>query len=328
MPLHTKFGATGNRLWPHALLAHITRGTRVINIERLAQMSVIVIGAIALFSALDALENIFAPLALALMAGVVMSPLTDFWENRGFPTVIGALIGMTVTLLIIAGLATVFYPLAAQLIDQAPKVWSDMQDTIRIFKSALGDLSKMGDTVTAAVSDSSNAAAPAAPAAEGVALPTITDALMVAPTVLSQILIFAGALFFFLLTRTEIYNWAALKLSNQGERAQTALKLRNAERYVARYFGTITLINLGLGVCVGTALQLLGMPGAALWGVVTFLLNFVVYLGPAIIMVALAFAGVAAFDDGMALTPMAVYLTLNAARRSLSPPHSSGAICR
>ncbi|SEN98502.1 Predicted PurR-regulated permease PerM [Pseudorhodobacter antarcticus] len=288
------------------------------NIERLAQISVIVIGTIALFSALNTLESIFAPLALALMAGVVMSPVTDFGEQRGFPPVIGALTGLTVTLGLLTGLGLVFYPLMAQLVDQAPKVWFDMQDTIRLLKSMLGDLSDMGNSVTAAVSPSTTT--PNATANEGVALPSITDALMVAPAIVSQTLIFAGALFFFLLTRTQIYNWAALKLSNPGERAQTALKLRNAERYVARYFGTITLINIALGFCVGTVLQVLGMPGAALWGVVAFLLNFVVYLGPAIIAIALTFAGVAVFDGSMTLAPMGAYLTLNAIEAQFITP--------
>lgn len=284
-------------------------------IERLAQMSLIVIGAIALFSALNVLESIFAPLVLALMAGVVMSPLSDFWEDRGFPSVIGALLGLALTLLVITALTLVFYPIISQLVDQAPKVWSDMQDSILILKAMLGDLSKMGSSVTEAVSPDASATP-----AEAVALPSITDALMVAPAILSQILIFAGALFFFLLTRTEIYNWAALRLSNQGERAQTALKLRNAERFVARYFGAITLINAGLGTCVAIALQLLGMPGAILWGLVAFLLNFVVYLGPAIILVGLSFAGVAVFDGGMALAPAAAYLTLNAIEAQFATP--------
>lgn len=276
----------------------------MINLERLAQMSVILIGVIALFAALDALEGIFAPLTLALMTGVVLSPLSDFWEDRGYPSLIAALTGLTLTLLVLTGLALVFYPVVTQLVEQAPKVWYDMQDTVNVVRAMLTGLSEMGDSMSEVVG----------PAAEGeaVALPSVTDAILIAPAILSQILVFAGTLFFFLLTRTEIYNWAALKLSSQGERAKTALNLRNAERSVSRYFVTITLINIGLGTLVALGLQLIGMPGAMLWGVVAFLLNFVVYLGPAVFVVALLFAGVAAFDGGMALVPAAMFFGLNA----------------
>ncbi|MEZ5779800.1 MAG: AI-2E family transporter [Paracoccaceae bacterium] len=282
-------------------------------LDRLSKISIIVVGAIALFAALDALEGIFAPLALALVTGVVLSPLSDFWESRGYPTVIGALLGLIATLAVIAGLTLVFQPVIAQLVDQAPKVWSDMQETIRTIRSLLRGLADVTDDIGKAVSPEAGAATnDAKPAAEGMAMPTVADAVMVAPAVLSQLLIFAGTLFFFVLTRTEIYDWAALRLSERGERAQTALKLRRAERQVSRYFLTITMINAGLGAATAVALQMLGMPGAMLWGVVGFLLNFIVYLGPAIFVVTLLFAGVAVFDGWLAVGPALSFVALNA----------------
>ena len=39
------------------------------------------------------------------------------------------------------------------------------------------------------------------------------------------------------------------------------------ERELSRYLGTITLINIGLGLCVGLALWALGVPNPVLWGV-------------------------------------------------------------
>ena len=57
--------------------------------------------------------------------------------------------------------------------------------------------------------------------------------------------------------------------------------------------------------------ETLGVPGAILWGVVGFLLNFVVYLGPAVFTVALLFAGIAAFDGWLALAPAAGFVMLN-----------------
>ena len=283
-------------------------------LDRLAKVSVVIIGVIAAFATLDALESIFAPLALALVAGVVLSPLSDFWERRGYSSVVGALVGLAATLVVTASFALIFHPVIVQLVDQAPKVWSDMQETIRTVRGLLRGLSDVTEGVSEAIAPEANAASPAAPVAEGaegVELPTVTDAVLAAPLIVSQILIFAGALFFFLLTRTEIYDWAAKLVPDRGERAQFARKLRHAEREVSRYFVTITMINAGLGTAIAAALQVLGMPGAILWGVVGFLLNFIVYLGPAIFMVALLFAGVAVFDGSLALAPAASFLILN-----------------
>jgi predicted PurR-regulated permease PerM len=277
-------------------------------IERLAHFAVIVIGVVALFTALNAVESVFAPLALALVAGVVLSPVSDFGDRLGLPPVVGALVSLFLTLLILAVLAAALQPIIARMMEEAPKIWSDMQDTLAFFQQMLAGFSDLKDDVSAALAPQ----AQAAEAEPGMALPSVTDALLLAPAVAAQLLIFAGALFFFLMTRQDIYDWAARRLSEPTERAQTARRLRDAERLVSRYFLTITVINIGLGIMTAAVLQLLGLPGAALWGLVACLLNFVLYLGPALVAVALVFAGVAAFDGGYSLLPAAAFVTLNA----------------
>ena len=292
------------------------------NLDRLTKISIVIIGMVATFAALETLEGIFAPLALALVAGVVLSPLSDFWEARGYSSVVGAVLGLVATLLVMASFALIFHPVVAQLVDQAPKVWSDMQESIRTVRGLLRGLSDVTEGVSEAIAPEANASPQGAVVAdgEGVELPTVTDAVLAAPLVVSQILIFGGALFFFLLTRTEIYNWAAGLMPSRGERVHLARKLRHAEREVSRYFVTITMINAGLGVAIAATLQMLGMPDAILWGVVGFLLNFVVYLGPAIFLFALLFAGVAVFDGWLALAPAASFLILNALEAQFVTP--------
>lgn len=283
-------------------------------LDKFAKISMIFVGLVVAFTALSLLKSIFTPLAFALVCGVVLSPLSDFWEDRGYTPVVGALIGLIVAISLIAGLVMIFQPVVSQLVDQAPKVWADMQETIRTFRGLLRGLSDMTEGVNEAIStEPVSGAAAAAPAAgdASVGIPTVTDAVLAAPAILSQVMIFIGALFFFLLTRTEIYDWIARSLSQQGQRAVLTLKLRRAEREVSRYFITITIINAGLGAAIAIILQVLGMPGAILWGVIAFVLNFVVYLGPALFVVTLLFAGVAVFDGGLALLPAASFLFLN-----------------
>ncbi len=63
---------------------------------------------------------------------------------------------------------------------------------------------------------------------------------------------------------------------------------------VSSYLFTISVINACLGLAVGTAMWLLGMPNPLLWGVLAALLNFVPYLG--------AITGVAVITMVAALT--------------------------
>jgi predicted PurR-regulated permease PerM len=294
-------------------------------LESLSRASVVVIGVVALVAALDQVESIFAPLALALVAGVVLSPVSDAWEKIGFPPVWGALTSLLLTLVLAGGLILVLQPVVAQLVDQAPKVWSDMRETIAALRGMVQGLRDATGEVAQAISPSGPANAGAeSPPADEMALPSLTDALLFAPTILAQIMVFAGTLFFFLLTRTEIYSWAASRLAEPSERARTASRLRQAERRVSRYFLTITLINAGLGIFTAIALQLIGLPGAVLWGLVAFLMNFILYLGPALVAVSLLFAGVAAFDGIAAALPAVSFLALNATEGQFVTPTMVG----
>jgi predicted PurR-regulated permease PerM len=282
------------------------------HLDKLSKMAIVVTGLIAVFAALYQLEPIAAPATLALVIGAVLSPLSDFRESRGYSPVVGALVGLVVTLAVLAALTLVFQPVVAQLIEQAPKVRSDLREAVKSIQGLLHGLSEISDEVQKAAAPEAQAATASAPPPEPIDIPTFTDAVLAAPAILAQILIFSGVLFFFLLTRRDIYDWISRHLSGRGERLHLDRSLREAERCVSRYFLTISLVNGGLGATTAVYLQVLGMPGAVVWGVLATLLNFIPYLGPAMFIIALFFAGVAVFDGGFSLLPALGFLVLNA----------------
>lgn len=287
-------------------------GTSLDKTQRLAQISVIVIAAVVIVAAASYAKVLLAPITLALVSGVVLSPMSDFWEDRGYSPVWAALVGLVATLAVVGVLTLAFQPIVVKLVDQAPKVWSDMQDAIRGLRRLMRGLIEASDGVANAIAPEAKAGQAAPAGGEAVAMPSVTDAILAAPAILSQILVFSGALFFFLLTRNEIYNWVSMRLSNPGGRAELAHKLRRAEHKVSRYFSTITLINAGLGGVTAAVLQLIGVQDAMIWGVFAFIINFVVYLGAAVFVFILLFVGVAQFDGLMSVAPAASFLVLNA----------------
>lgn len=278
--------------------------------ERLSQLSLITLAVVAGVAALDAISDIAAPMALALVAGVVLSPLSRVWARAGMNAAAGAALSLGLALLTLGGLALLLQPLATQLVDQAPKVWQDAQDVLRGLRGLVSGLAEATRDVSSVAVPSANAA-PAADPAEVVQMPSVTDALMIAPAVAGQILAFIGTLFFFLLTRHEIYEWVARRLAGPTHRGQVAARLLDAEVIVSRYFMTITTINAALGIATAGILQAIGLPGALMWGILAFLLNFIVYLGPALLIVALLFAGTASFDGAAVLLPAAGFALLN-----------------
>lgn len=280
--------------------------------ERASQLSLVVLASLAMIAALDLASDLAAPMVFALVMGVVLSPLSQMWERLGLSSAFGALASLILSLVFLGGLVLLLQPLVAQMVDQAPKVWADLQDVIKAVRGLLQGITDAARDVSQATVPAASAqeAPPSAPA-EGVGVPTVTDALMIAPALAAQIVTFIGTLFFFLLTRNEIYNWVARRLSTPANRGTVAARLRDAERIVSRYFLTITMINAGLGLATAGLLQALGLPGALLWGIIAFLVNYIVYLGPAVLILALTFAGVAAFDGALALVPAIGFAALN-----------------
>jgi predicted PurR-regulated permease PerM len=272
----------------------------VTTIETAARIAVLAIAAVVVLAAFDVAESILAPVTVALTAGVVLSPVSDGLERLRIPPVFGALISVFIALAILVGLGLLLYPVVLRLVEEAPKVWADVQDLVWALRRMMDGVEQISEDVSQAIGSAGNgqpAAAPAETAAEA-AVPTLGDAILLAPSIAAQLLVFVGALFFFLLTRKGIYEWVALRLAPADERALVARRLKEAERSVARYFLAITLINAGLGAATGIAL-------------LAFALNYILYLGPTVLIVSLGFAGIAAFDGTMAALPALTYMILN-----------------
>jgi predicted PurR-regulated permease PerM len=66
---------------------------------------------------------------------------------------------------------------------------------------------------------------------------------------------------------------------------------------LGRYYGTITLINLGLGAATAATMLFLGVPNPFLWGAIAAVLNFIPYVGSATTLLLLAVVALVSFDD-------------------------------
>jgi predicted PurR-regulated permease PerM len=90
------------------------------------------------------------------------------------------------------------------------------------------------------------------------------------------------------------------------------LALINAVRNeVSRYYASIALINLGLGVATAAVAMLLGMPNPLMWGALAAVLNFIPYIGSATTLLLLVVVALVSFDSmGRVAAVAASYLAL------------------
>ena len=93
------------------------------------------------------------------------------------------------------------------------------------------------------------------------------------------------------------------------------------QQNISNYLFSISLINIGLGVAVSVGLYFMGVPNAAMWGMLVAILNFVPYFGPAVGVILLAVVGLLTFDTlWQGLLPAAWYLLLHLLEANLITP--------
>ena len=133
-------------------------------------------------------------------------------------------------------------------------------------------------------------------------------------------------LLYFLLAAGDLFLQKLIRVLPQFRDKKKAVTIaRETEASVSVYLFTISLINIGIALAVTGAMLLLGMPNAVLWGVLAGLLEFVPYVGAAVMIGMLSVAGLATFDTvGHALLVPAVYLAINFVQGNLVTPHILG----
>jgi predicted PurR-regulated permease PerM len=93
------------------------------------------------------------------------------------------------------------------------------------------------------------------------------------------------------------------------------------QQNISNYLFSVSLINIGLGIVVSGGLYFMGVPNAAMWGMLVALLNFVPYFGPAAGIILLAAVGLLTFDTlWQAVLPPAWYLLLHLLEANLITP--------
>lgn len=262
--------------------------------SRIGLHALVLLAVIAGIAALKLTVDLAAPVVLALVVGVVLSPFVGRLSRAGVPRSVSASVALLLAFVVLVLLISALGPVLSGLMEQIPKIQQEIRqwldEMVRFVRSA----EALGREIEETLAEGSDEAVKAA-------VPTIIDALWMAPNFAAQSLIFAGTLFFFVLTGDQIYSLLPRR----------AKALREADRAVSHYFVTVTTINAGLGLATFGALTLIGLPNAMLWGGAAFILNFVLYLGPVLMMASLLVAGFMAFSGGYVLLPMVAFLCLN-----------------
>lgn len=285
-----------------------------------SQLAIVAMGALALLIALKLGEVVLAPVFLAITVGLMFGPVADILEKRGIPDGVSAAVVILLFLALIGGSMLLFAGPVGDLIDRLPIIWEAFRRELANWKeplSAVGSLQEQvkqvlgadPGTVTVTVEDSS--------AVQNVALS--------APTLLAGVLIFLASLYFFIATRDQIRLFVLSLCATRRMRWRTAHVFLDVEDKVSKFLLTVTAINIGMGAGVAILMALIGMPTPILWGALAAVLNFIPFVGQAMMVVILFAVGLGTLNglEG-ALLPVGLYLLLNFVEGNFITPHLLG----
>lgn len=259
------------------------------------------------------------PVIFALMAGMALKPVIRWLDGYHVPPALGA--GLVLLVFILAagfGFARLSQP-AISWINDTPEHMVELKQRVqKIFRpaakiseaaAAINNLGTpedgQGKTATVQVKDNPKAG----PLINwtGTALIGMGETL-----VLLYLLLSAGDMFLHKLVRV---------LPTLRDKRRAVEISREIQQNISNYLFAISLINLGFGVCVWAGLWLLGVPNAAMWGVLAAFLNYIPYFGPYAGMILLGAVGLLTFDTlPRRLLPPLWYLTLHLLESNLITP--------
>ena len=218
-----------------------------------------------------------------LAAGVVsltLAPLVKAAKVRGVPPWISALFILLVAVGVISLVVTAIAGPVSQWIGRAPEIGASIKEKLAVLDAPLASLSELQSALAGGqgvlqVSEPTSAS--------NVVLPVVA---FVTPAV-GELLLFFATLLFFLVGQSELRSYAMTMFGEREAKLRFLKIMRDIERNLAGYLTVVTIVNTALGVVVAVGAWLIGLPNPAILGVLAAILNYVPYVGPAIMVVVL-----------------------------------------
>jgi predicted PurR-regulated permease PerM len=249
----------------------------------------------------------FLPLTAALVIAIALVPMLEWLERHRIPAPLAAL--TCVLLFLIAAnvaLASIVVP-AWQWLQRLPESIPQIQSNLEPLIRAYSDLEKFVDKTLLHF-----ASAPVRQPQTIAAAPprSLFDLFTTsAPSALLEMFFGVLVIYFFLSGWTRLRRNAITSRSSFGGAMATARVIQDVVDDTSAYLGTITMINVTLGLIVAGALWAIGMPTPLMWGGIVALLNYIPYIGPVMAAMLLALGGLMSFGDiATALLPAVVMI--------------------
>jgi predicted PurR-regulated permease PerM len=229
---------------------------------------------------------ILLPILAAAVVALTLAPLVKTAKRFGISPWLTGLVVLLLGLGAISLLATALAGPVSQWIGRAPQIGATIQQKLSVLDQPLAALHELEDSLLGG-----NAALGGS--APSVVLPVVAFLTPAA----GEFLLFFVTLYFFLVGQIELRNQAVTMFASHDSKLRFLKIMRDIERNLAGYLTVVTIVNIAVGIIVAVGAWLVDLPSPVIFGLLAALLNYVPYIGPAVMVVALFGVGLVTFPS-------------------------------
>jgi len=250
--------------------------------------------ALAIFYTLHLGRVVFLPIAIAVLFTALLGPLLRKLKTIRIPEPVGAAILLSAVVFVLgSGVSRLAEP-AGEWAARAPEAFREAEYKLRVLKKPMQDMTKATELISKAANFEETKKVQQVQVkgdAWSMKIFSVTGEFVAG---LATTLI----LLYFLLSSGDHFLQKLVKvLPRLQDKKQAVEIVREIEGQLFLYLSTVTCINIGLGILVGFAMFLLGMPNPMLWGAMAALLTFIPYLGHVVGVAVVSLVAGMTFDD-------------------------------
>jgi predicted PurR-regulated permease PerM len=243
-------------------------------------------------------KAVLIPIALAMLLNLLLAPVVrGLRRYLRLPEWLGAALVLLLAVAVVSGSMYGLSGPVARWLDELPLAMIDLRDKVEELRRPVAEVQEAAKKVEnlAQGEPEPGERQPVQVAVQGPGLTQIF--LGGAVNFVTASVVMVALLFFLLASGDTLLRQAVSIAPRLSDKRRVVEIARDTEDDISYYLLTISLINGGLGVAVGVAMYVLGMPNAILWGVMAGIFNFVPFLGAVVGIAIVGLVALLTFDQ-------------------------------
>jgi predicted PurR-regulated permease PerM len=263
---------------------------------------------LAMLGACYIASDIVLPIVLAFVLSLVLQPAMRALERVRLPRGVAAVFLIFMLFGTLGGLGAALSGPAASWAEKLPTGIPKLQERLSFLSRPIAAVQKFADQAQGLTQAGEAKPVPVAVQGAGLSERLLSGTRAFASGLLETVLVL-----FFLLVSGDTFLRRLVEILPRFKNKRQAVDIsQQIESDVSAYLFTITIMNLTVGVAIGTVMSFCGVGDPVLWGAVAFLLNYIPILGPMIGAVVFLLAGLLSIDSLWgAFLPAALYLFIH-----------------